>query len=78
MTLEQDLERRDFTINAIAEDEAGALVDPFGGARDLEARVLRHVSPAFAEDPVRILRGARFLARFAAARLHASRRKRWR
>jgi tRNA nucleotidyltransferase (CCA-adding enzyme) len=66
VTLEQDLERRDFTINAIAEDESGALVDPFGGRRDLEARVLRHVSPAFAEDPVRILRGARFLARFAA------------
>jgi tRNA nucleotidyltransferase (CCA-adding enzyme) len=65
VTLEQDLERRDFTINAIAEDEAGALVDPFGGARDIETRVLRHVSPAFAEDPVRILRGARFLARFA-------------
>jgi tRNA nucleotidyltransferase (CCA-adding enzyme) len=65
VTLEQDLERRDFTINAIAEDEAGGLVDPFGGARDLEARVLRHVSPAFAEDPVRILRGARFLARLA-------------
>ena len=65
VTLEQDLERRDFTINAIAQDEQGALVDPFGGARDVEARVLRHVSPAFAEDPVRILRGARFLARFA-------------
>lgn len=66
VTLEQDLARRDFTINAIAEAEDGRLVDPFGGARDLEARVLRHVSPAFAEDPVRILRGARFLARFAA------------
>jgi tRNA nucleotidyltransferase (CCA-adding enzyme) len=65
VTLEQDLERRDFTINAIAQDEQGALVDPFGGARDVEARVLRHVSAAFAEDPVRILRGARFLARFA-------------
>jgi tRNA nucleotidyltransferase (CCA-adding enzyme) len=65
VTLEEDLGRRDFTINAIAQDEAGALVDPFGGARDLEARVLRHVAPAFAEDPVRILRGARFLARFA-------------
>jgi len=65
VTLEQDLERRDFTVNAIAQDEHGALVDPFGGARDLKARVLRHVSPAFAEDPVRILRGARFLARFA-------------
>jgi len=65
VTLEQDLERRDYTVNAIAEDEAGGLVDPFGGARDIEARLLRHVSPAFAEDPVRILRGARFLARFA-------------
>ncbi|KFN49059.1 multifunctional CCA addition/repair protein [Arenimonas composti] len=65
VTLEQDLQRRDFTINAIAEDENGELVDPFGGVRDLEARVLRHVSPAFAEDPVRILRAARFLARFA-------------
>jgi tRNA nucleotidyltransferase (CCA-adding enzyme) len=65
VTLEQDLERRDFTINAIAEQEDGTLVDPFGGVRDLEARMLRHVSPAFAEDPVRILRAARFLARFA-------------
>jgi tRNA nucleotidyltransferase (CCA-adding enzyme) len=65
VTLEADLGRRDFTINAIAQDDAGVLVDPFGGARDLEARVLRHVAPAFAEDPVRILRGARFLARFA-------------
>ena len=65
VTLEQDLERRDFTINAIAEADDGTLVDPFGGVRDLEARVLRHVSPAFAEDPVRILRAARFLARFA-------------
>jgi tRNA nucleotidyltransferase (CCA-adding enzyme) len=65
VTLEQDLERRDFTINAIAEDDKGERIDPFGGVRDLEARVLRHVSPAFAEDPVRILRGARFLARFA-------------
>jgi tRNA nucleotidyltransferase (CCA-adding enzyme) len=65
VTLEQDLERRDFTINAIAETPGGDLVDPFGGVRDLEARVLRHVSPAFAEDPVRILRAARFLARFA-------------
>ena len=65
VTLEQDLERRDFTINAIAEADDGTLVDPFGGARDIEARVLRHVSPAFAEDPVRIMRGARFMARFA-------------
>lgn len=65
VTLEQDLARRDFTINAIAQDEAGNLVDPFGGARDIAARVLRHVGEAFAEDPVRILRAARFMARFA-------------
>ena len=65
VTLEQDLARRDLTINAIAEDEHGALIDPYGGVRDLEARVLRHVSPAFAEDPVRLLRVARFAARFA-------------
>ena len=64
VTLEQDLQRRDLTINAIAEDADGNLVDPYGGARDLEARVLRHVSPAFVEDPVRILRVARFAARF--------------
>ena len=65
VTLEQDLARRDLTINAIAEDEHGALIDPYGGARDLEARMLRHVSPAFVEDPVRLLRVARFAARFA-------------
>jgi len=65
VTLEQDLERRDLTINAMAEDAEGRLVDPYGGARDLEARVLRHVSPAFAEDPVRVLRVARFAARYA-------------
>jgi tRNA nucleotidyltransferase (CCA-adding enzyme) len=64
VTLEEDLARRDLTINAIAEGEHGELVDPFGGRRDLEARVLRHVSPAFAEDPVRLLRLARFAARF--------------
>jgi len=64
VTLEEDLARRDLTINAIARGEDGTLVDPFGGRRDLEARVLRHVSPAFAEDPVRILRVARFSARF--------------
>ncbi len=64
VTLEQDLQRRDFTINAIAEDVDGRLIDPFGGVRDIEARVLRHVSDAFAEDPVRILRAARFMARF--------------
>jgi tRNA nucleotidyltransferase (CCA-adding enzyme) len=65
VTLEQDLERRDLTINAMALDEAGNLVDPFGGQRDLQARVLRHVGPAFVEDPVRVLRLARFAARFA-------------
>jgi len=65
VTLEQDLARRDLTINAIAMDEQGTLVDPFGGARDIRDRVLRHVSPAFVEDPVRLLRVARFAARFA-------------
>jgi tRNA nucleotidyltransferase (CCA-adding enzyme) len=65
VTLEDDLRRRDLTINAMAQDDAGHLVDPFGGAADLDARVLRHVSPAFAEDPVRILRIARFAARYA-------------
>ncbi|MEN3354122.1 MAG: hypothetical protein V7640_2280 [Betaproteobacteria bacterium] len=64
VTLEQDLERRDLTINAIARDEDGRLIDPFNGADDLSEGVLRHVSPAFAEDPVRILRVARFAARF--------------
>lgn len=64
VTLEEDLLRRDLTINAIARDDDGALIDPCGGRRDIEARVLRHVSPAFAEDPVRILRLARFAARF--------------
>lgn len=67
VTLEQDLERRDLTINALARDEAGRLVDPFGGAADLERGLLRHVSPAFGEDPVRILRVARFAARFGFA-----------
>jgi len=66
VTLEQDLQRRDFTINAIAQDpDSGELVDPFGGVADIQARVLRHVGPAFVEDPVRVLRAARFLARFA-------------
>ena len=65
VTLEQDLERRDLTINALAEDEDGTLIDPWGGMQDLEKRLLRHVSPAFAEDPVRILRVARFMARYA-------------
>jgi tRNA nucleotidyltransferase (CCA-adding enzyme) len=64
VTLEQDLARRDLTINAMARAEDGTLVDPFGGARDLAAKLLRHVSPAFAEDPVRLLRVARFAARW--------------
>ena len=64
VTLEEDLLRRDLTINAIAQDEAGALIDPHGGQRDLALKLLRHVSPAFGEDPVRILRVARFAARF--------------
>jgi len=63
--LEDDLRRRDLTINAMAQDSAGNIVDPYGGQRDLEARRLRHVSEAFAEDPVRILRVARFAARYA-------------
>jgi tRNA nucleotidyltransferase (CCA-adding enzyme) len=67
VTLEQDLARRDLTINAMARDERGALVDPHGGARDLREGVLRHVSPAFAEDPLRVLRVARFAARFGFA-----------
>jgi tRNA nucleotidyltransferase (CCA-adding enzyme) len=65
VTLEEDLRRRDLTINAIAESDSGQIVDPFGGRRDLEARLLRHVSDAFVEDPVRVLRAARFAARFA-------------
>jgi len=66
VTLEDDLKRRDLTINAIARDAEGNLSDPCGGRRDLEARVLRHVSAAFAEDPLRVLRVARFKARFHA------------
>ncbi len=64
VTIEQDLERRDLTINAMARDESGRLIDPFGGQADLEQGILRHVSPAFAEDPLRVLRVARFAARF--------------
>jgi tRNA nucleotidyltransferase (CCA-adding enzyme) len=64
VTLEQDLARRDLTINAIAAEADGTLIDPFGGAGDLEAGILRHVGPAFVEDPVRVLRVARFAARF--------------
>ena len=65
VTLEQDLARRDLTINAMARDDAGNVIDPFDGRRDLSQRVLRHVTDAFREDPVRILRVARFAARFA-------------
>ncbi len=64
VTLEDDLRRRDLTINAMARDEQGQLIDPYGGERDLRAKVLRHVSEAFAEDPVRVLRVARFAARY--------------
>jgi tRNA nucleotidyltransferase (CCA-adding enzyme) len=64
VTLEDDLLRRDLTINAIARDQQGAIVDPYGGCADLDNRVLRHVSDAFAEDPLRVLRVARFTARF--------------
>lgn len=65
VTLEEDLARRDLTINAMARGADGVLVDPYGGAQDIAARVLRHVGPAFVEDPVRILRLARFAARYA-------------
>lgn len=64
VTLEEDLERRDLTINAIAKDEDGNIIDPFNGLQDIHDKILRHVSPAFAEDPVRILRVARFAARY--------------
>ena len=65
VTLEEDLKRRDLTVNAMAEGDSGELIDPYGGRTDLEARVLRHVSDSFTEDPVRVLRAARFAARFA-------------
>ncbi len=65
VTLEEDLRRRDLTINAMAMDAEGRLIDPYGGLKDLQNRILRHVSPTFAEDPLRILRVARFAARFA-------------
>lgn len=64
VTLEQDLQRRDLTINAMAQTDSGEIIDPFGGQADLQAGILRHVSPAFKEDPVRVLRLARFAARF--------------
>jgi len=65
VTLEQDLLRRDLTVNAIAQDNNGDLIDPFGGHQDLQNKVLRHVSQAFTEDPLRVLRLARFMARYA-------------
>jgi tRNA nucleotidyltransferase (CCA-adding enzyme) len=65
VTLEEDLIRRDLTINAMAEDDHGNVIDPYQGQADLEQRILRHVSPAFAEDPLRVLRVARFAARYA-------------
>ena len=68
--LEEDLERRDLTINAIAKADDGSLIDPFHGQQDLEKRVLRHVSDAFIEDPLRVLRVARFMARFASFGFH--------
>ena len=64
VTLEEDLERRDLTINAMAMDEDGVITDPFGGQADLDANILRHVSPHFIEDPLRVLRVARFAARY--------------
>ena len=64
VTLEEDLERRDLTINALAMDEAEAIIDPYGGQADLDAKILRHVSPHFVEDPLRVLRVARFAARY--------------
>ena len=64
VTLEEDLERRDLTINAMAMDEAGVVIDPYGGRADLDAKILRHVSPHFVEDPLRVLRVARFAARY--------------
>jgi len=70
VTLEQDLARRDLTINAMARDATGQLIDPYGGKADLENRLLRHVSPAFTEDPLRVLRVARFAARFNALGFH--------
>ena len=72
VTLEEDLRRRDLTINAMAETAAGEIVDPYGGRRDLEARLLRHVSDSFIEDPVRVLRAARFAARYAELGFHVA------
>lgn len=72
VTLEDDLIRRDLTINAMAEDESGSIIDPYNGKQDLADKLLRHVSPAFAEDPVRILRIARFAARYHALGFHVA------
>ncbi len=72
VTLEQDLARRDLTINAMAEDEREVIIDPFGGQQDLQRRLLHHVTPAFAEDPVRLLRIARFAARFGNRGFHVA------
>ncbi|MEM7611367.1 MAG: multifunctional CCA addition/repair protein [Pseudomonadota bacterium] len=72
VTLEQDLERRDLTINAIAKAPDGTLVDPYGGRADIEERVIRHVSDAFSEDPLRVLRAARFTTRFASLNFSVS------
>lgn len=72
VSLEQDLIRRDLTINAIAESPTGECIDPYHGAEDLKAKILRHVSPAFSEDPVRILRVGRFLARYAQYGFHVA------
>ena len=72
VSLEDDLIRRDLTINAIAQDADGCLIDPYGGVADLQEKVLRHVSPAFSEDPLRVLRVARFAARFATQGFHVS------
>jgi tRNA nucleotidyltransferase (CCA-adding enzyme) len=72
VTLEEDLARRDLTINAIAKSADGTLIDPHGGRRDIESRILRHVSGAFIEDPVRVLRVARFAARFAHLGFHVA------
>ncbi len=78
VTLEEDLARRDLTINAMAQSPDGTLHDPYGGKRDIESRTLRHVSAAFVEDPVRVLRVARFAARFAPLGFKVAARHAWR
>lgn len=70
VTLEEDLKRRDLTVNAMAKTDEGKIIDPFGGQQDLQKKILRHVSPAFSEDPVRILRLARFCSRFTDFQIH--------